>query len=265
MPQTTPLRFYYDNMLGSTAGTLSATSTSATATFSIDNIHNFLEVNRWQASSSATQNIDFDAGVGNTVQADYLCILGHNLNSAGASLAVQVSTSGAFAGEQTTVSTSTPNADTVHLVEFTNPSTAGFRYWRIPITGQTTAPSLAIVALGLKTTIAFIQPPFDPYADFTNANVSLTEGGFVSGLHVKSIERQIDINLPNSSTSVYNTVKTWHDTHGFKNFFMNWNSTVNPEDTFLVRPSVGFNNSINVDKFRNISFSLRGRREVAST
>lgn len=259
MPQSTPLRFYYNTMLDSSGSTLIATSTSSTGTFSIENIHNFLEVNRWQASSSATQNIDYDAGVGNTKQADYLCILGHNLNSAGASLSLRVSTSGAFAGEETTVSTSTPSADTVHLVEFTDPG--AFRFWRLNSSGATTAVSMAIAVWGQKSTIAFIQPPFDPYADMTVANESISQGGFVAGLHTKHVERQININLPNSSTSVYNEVRTWHDSHGFKNFFMNWDSTANPEDTFLVRPSLTSRNPINVDKLRNISFNLRGRKE----
>ena len=259
MAQNTPLRFYYDTMLGSSGSSFSATSTSSTASFSIDNVYNFLEVNRWQAASSATQFLTYDAGVGNTKSADYLCIMGHNFNTAGASLSLQASTSGAFAGEQTIVSSSIPAADTVHLAEFTD--IGARRYWQLRILTPSTPVSAAVLVWGQKSTIAFIQPPFDPYADITIANESISQGGYVAGLHTKYQERQIDISLPNSSTSVYNEVKTWHDTHGYKNFFMAWDSTSNSGDVYLVRPSKSFRNPINVDKFRNINLSLTGRKE----
>lgn len=255
--QGTALKFYYDNILSSTGSTISATST-ATGDYSLSYIHNMLEVNRWKGSSSATQNITYDAGAGNTKDADYLILQGHNLTGIGA-LVLYYSTTGAFAGEQITVWSTTISADTVFKKEFT--SVGAFRYWRVGILSPTTAPYVAIASLGTATELAKIQPPFDPYGEVTDAEINMSSGGYVTGVHTRSIERQLEINLSNSSTALYAKVKAWRDTNGLKNFFMAWDSTGSPSDVWLVRPDTSFRNPINVNKLRDVSISLRGRKE----
>ena len=42
---------------------------------------------------------------------------------------------------------------------------------------------------------------------------------------------------------------------------MAWNSTGDPTDIWLVRGDETFNNPFNVDKFRDITINLRGRKE----
>lgn len=256
--QATELKFFYDNMLQSTAGSVVATSTS-TGAYAIDNIHNMLEVNGWKATSSATQNIDFDAGVGNTFDADYVAVLGHNLFTIGSSIAVQHSTDGAFGGEEITIFSTSVGADTVFLKEFSPPG--GRRWWRIQINGASTKPSINVLSLGTLSTIAFIQPPFDPNNQRTIKNTNITQGGFVAGIHTKYIERNISIGFRGVSTSLYNILNTWHENSGQKNFFMAWDTTNDSSAVYLVRPDGNFNSPINVDKFRNITINLRGRKE----
>jgi len=256
--QGTVLKFFYDNMLQSTEGTITATSTS-TGAYTIDDVHNMLEVNGWKGASSATQNIDFDAGVGNTFDADYIAILGHNLFSVGSSVAVIHSTSGAYGGEEVTIFSTSVDADTVFLKEFTAPGAK--RYWRVQINGASTSPSVNILSLGTVSTVAFIQPPFDPHGQKTVMNTNMTEGGFVAGIHTKYTERSISLGFGGVSTSLYSILNTWHENSGMKNFFMAWDTTNDSSAVYLVRPDGNFNNPINVDKFRNVTINLKGRKE----
>ena len=190
--QSTPLRFYWDTMLGSTGSTFVATSTSTSVGFALTNVFNWLEVNSWKASSSATQNLTFDSGVGNSHDADYVAVMGHNLNTIGATLKLQYSTDN-FVGSITTVVDFTPTDDKLFLREFTAPGAQ--RYWRAIIEGGSTSPAMAICVWGTKSTIAFINPPFDPYGQEIKADMGVSQSGFVTGVHNKFTERQIQISL----------------------------------------------------------------------
>ena len=257
MSQQTKLKFYHDNILANTTVPLVATSTS-TGVFAIDNISNGLETNRWKGTSTATQVIEFDAGAGNTVDASYIAIFGHNLFAAGATAVVQHSTSGAWGGEHSNSFNGPIDTSGVYLAEF---ATAGeFRYWRVLIQGQSTIPYISIMNLGTVTTLDWIQPPFDPYAQQRMTNANITQGGFVSGIHTKHTERQLSISLANSNTAVYASVLDWNETNGAKNFFMAWNSTGDATAIYLVRPDDSFNNPLTVDKLRNITINLKGRK-----
>lgn len=253
--QETQLTFYYDTMLDD-GDTLLATSTSATsASFSIDNIHNFLETNSWLASSSATQHIMYK---GSTLKdADYLVIYNHNLGSAGASITLQASSATAFAGEQSTAIASTAiTADTIYINEFA--TVAPKNNWRLSISGQTTATFMRIGVWGTKTPIAMIQPPFAPHGQQDKSNVSQTQGGAVSGVHKKFTERELNIALNNSSTTLYETVRTMYETIGQRPFFAAWNGT---DEIYHVRTDGNFRNSFNVDQLADIQINLRGKKE----
>lgn len=256
--QNTQLRFYHASLLGSTGSTIVATSTSTTADFSVDFLHNNLETNGWQATSSATQTLLLDLGVGNSGDADYLIIYGHNLS--GSTVQLQSSTSTAFSGEESTLVHATPATNTIFFQEFT--TVGAKRYSRLVISGMTTAPFMNILAWGTRSTIANIQPPFDPYEERASANVNISQGGLVTGIHTKFVDRTFNINLPNSSTATYAAVRNWHDNSGLNNFFMAWDSTANPADVFLVRPDLRFANPFNANHLRDISIRLTGRKET---
>jgi hypothetical protein len=191
---------------------------------------------------------------------DYIAILGHNLSGATISVihstSTSYSTSGTTAG--TALSTTVPS-NSVFLREFAAPGAS--RFTRIQISGMTTAPRIDVLSLGTASTIAFIQPPFDPYGQNTKTNISMTEGGYIAGIHSKFTERRINLRFNGVTTSLYNIFNTWHENSGQKNFFMAWDSTGDSSAVYLVRPSERFMNPINVDQFRGVTINLKGRKE----
>lgn len=250
------LKFYWDNILDDAGSTFSVTSTS-TGDYALSYMTNWMEVNKWKASSSAAQNFVFEGST--TKEADYLAIAGHNLNTAGATITLQCSSSTAFAGEQSTVFSEAPANDRAYLKEFTNPG--AFRYWRLSLASQTTACYISICSLGTRTELDYITPSFDPYGQEIKAKTNISYGGYVTGIHTQYIERQIDIRLSNKTTSIYNKVKTWWETHQLRNFFMAWDITNDSTNIWLVRGDEKFNNPITIDQYRNISLRLIGRKE----
>jgi len=93
------VKFYWQTMLGSTGSTL--TATSALSGTAVNNIFNMLEGDRWEATDTTSpQYLTYDAGAGNSFDADYLAIIGHNLNTIGATITLQYSATGAWAGEE---------------------------------------------------------------------------------------------------------------------------------------------------------------------
>jgi hypothetical protein len=68
------VKAYYDH-------NLSGLTASATATgYSVDNLLIFLESSLWKGVGTGDHTITFDAGVGNTVTADYVGVANHNLS-----------------------------------------------------------------------------------------------------------------------------------------------------------------------------------------
>jgi len=257
--QGSKLKFFWQNMLGSTGSTVSAPTTNSTGDYSIDYVHNWLEVNSWKERSTAistSRAITFDAGVGNTYPADYLAIYGHNLN--GSTITLDASSDNFATSTNLAVSFVAGTTGAI-LSEFTSPGS--FRYWRMTFSRSTTTESyISILSLGTKTELDYIQAPFDPYSQEINANVNLSQGGYVTGIHTRYTERQLSINLNNQSTAVYASVKSWFETHGPKNFIAAWDSTGSSADVWLVRPDLSFKNPINADHFRDIQIELTGRK-----
>lgn len=254
--QASKTKFYWDNMLDSTAGALSASSTGSG---SINNIANWLEVNGWMESSAGTstaRTIVFDAGAGNTFNADYILIYGHNLN--GSTIVLDASSDN-FVGSTVAVDSFVAGTTAALLSEFTAPGL--YRYWRVTFSCSTaTQRYVNIMSLGTATELDYIRPSFDPYGQRIRADVNVTQGGYVAGIHEKYTEREISLNLSNETTSVYASVKTWFETHGPKQFAVAWDPTGSTGDVWLVRPDLKFNNPINMDKLRDITINLKGRK-----
>ncbi len=253
------VKFYYQTMLGSAGSTLTATSTLAGT--DVANLYNMLEGDRWEAADSTSpQYITFDAGAGNTANADYIAIIGHNLKTVGATIALQYSSTGAWAGEEVTVATIVPAADTVLLQEFVAPGAQ--RFWRLKITGQTAAPKMAICIWGMRTELDFARASFDPNAEEVKANINIGDTGYLLGIHQRFIERSMKLVFKKATQALYDKVKSWWDTSGPGNFFVAWEHGNNPNDVFLMRPDTRFNNPlVKGGLYREITINLRGRKE----
>jgi len=256
--QNSKLKFFWDNVLTNTGSSLSADSTSSTSDYSVNYLTNNLEVNSWMEQAtglSTTRNIHFDGGVGNAYGADYLIIHGHNLN--GATVALQASTDD-FVSTTTAVTFTVGTTGTI-MSTFTNPGT--FRYWRLQFSKSTaTQASIQILSFGTLTELDHISAPFDPYSQEASANVNLSQGGFVSGIHTKYINRSLSITLSNQSTVVYSGLNSWWENNGVGNFFMAWDSTGSTADVWLVRPDMRYSNPINENHYRDITMNLTGRK-----
>src|SRR3990172_1194137 len=189
--QGSKLKFFWNNMLGSTGSTISAPTTNSTGDYSIDYVHNWLEVNSWKERStgiSTSRSITFDAGAGNTYPADYFAIYGHNLNAS--TLALTASSDNFAASTVSVVAPFTVGTTGAILNEFTSPGS--YRYWRFTFSRSTVTESfISILSLGTKTELDYIQAPFDPYGQEIMANINLSHSGYVTGIHTKYTERQL--------------------------------------------------------------------------
>lgn len=257
-------KFFYDTMLGAAGSTLTATSTEATGDHDVDYIHNWLETNMWEAEDiglADPQYLTLDLGASNTADCDYLCILGHNLNTVGATVTLQYSTDDFAADINDAFTGVAPSADTVFLKEFTAPGAK--RYWRLKISGHgSTAPYMAICVWGLTTELDYATASFDPYEQNVKAAVGISQGGYVTGVHTQYAERALNLSFADADSTLYGKVKSWHDSHGLKNLFVAWETANNPTDVYLMRPSAKFRNPFNqTGLYRNISVQLTGRTE----
>jgi len=77
--------FLYQNLLKGYAPTV----TSAASGYPASNLYDDDLNSLWKATGTGTQTITIDAGVGNTISADMLCIGKHNLFTAGAGVALR--------------------------------------------------------------------------------------------------------------------------------------------------------------------------------
>ncbi len=257
------IKFFWDTMLGSRESSLSVTSTETVGDYSVDYIHNWLEVGSWKSANQTTPiYITYDSGVGNTKEADYLTILGHNLFTVGALVSLEYSSTGAWSGEEVAVvNSTTPLSNKVFHREFTSPGS--FRYWRLKISGTLTdKPYMSICVWGSKTELDFVSSSFDPHRVNQMATVALSSSGFVTGVHERFVQRDIKLSFSGADSTLYGKIKTWHDSVGLRNFFMAWDSTNSSDDVFLVRTCKIFNNPFDeTGVYRDVTIELKGRRE----
>jgi len=261
MAQWARIKFYYSTMLGSPGSVLAADSTDTGGDYSVDYIHNMLETNQWRsAGATSPQHITYDAGAGNAGPADYLVILGHNLNSAGATVALQYSTDNFASDINDAFVPEIPAADTVYIKEFTSPGP--YRYWRLRISGASSAPYMAVCVWGAATELDYATAGFDPHGEKTHATVNLSAGGFVTGVHERYTERVISLRFADADQALYDRIKLWRETSGLKNFFLGWERSGHPDEVYLVRPDASFRNPFSEGGlYRDITLRLRGRKE----
>lgn len=260
MPQWAKIKFFYDSIPGSSGSLI--TATSATSTDPIENIYNTLETNRWMASDTTDPHyVKVDLNTGNPLKsADYAAIIGHNLNSAGASVSLECSADDFAADITVALAPFSPSSDKAVLKEFTQ--TPGKRYWRLKITGMTVPVYMAVCAWGLKTELDYASASFDPHGEERRANVNLSYGGYVAGVHAQWSERQMTLRFEDADEALYAKVRDWWERSGGKNFFVSWDSTMHPDDVFFMRPDLKLNSPLkNGGLYRDITLNLRGRKE----
>jgi hypothetical protein len=252
------VKFYYDSIPEKSGVTATAGSTESTGDYDVDYLAVPLEGSLWLAANASDVTIEFDAGVGNSFDADYFAIVGHNLNSIDASVALDWSADAA--AWNNVVTGFLPSSDNAILKEFT--SVGAKRAWRINLSSLTAAPFMAIVKIGLKTELDYASGEYDPHAQIHKANVNISYGGIVTGIHPQYVERRMALHFPDADSTLYEKIKTFIDTNGLNNFFVAWELANNPTDIFLMRSDPRFNNPMKLGSiYRDIRLNLIGRKE----
>mgnify|MGYP007051340092 CR=1 len=82
---------------------------------------------------------------GSAVAADTLCLTAHNLSTAGATVSVEYSATGAWAGEEVEALAGFTPADDGSLMKLFASATA--QYWRLKIVSASVVPEIAIAML----------------------------------------------------------------------------------------------------------------------
>lgn len=251
------IKFYWKTMLGSTGSFLEASSTFDGT--SVENIHNMLETNRWQAAQvQGPHYIIFDSGEGRSHPADYIAISGHNLSTAAALMTLQYSNDGT--AYQDAFAPFTPASDRALVREFTSPG--AFRYWRIRLEDTAIAPFIYIAIWGEKTELDYASSSFDPHEQEARDTVNLSYGGYLAGVHSRFIERSMSIRFEDADAALYEKVMEWREGSGAKNFFIAWESSSHPDDVFLMRPEPRSSNLLKAGgAARDIVVALTGRKE----
>jgi len=253
------VKFFYDTMLGRAGSTL--TATSAAPGCEASNIHNMLETTMWKAAGLADpQYITFDAGAGATASADYLAVQGHNLADCGATVVLQYSADNFASDINDAFAPEAPVTGKVYLKEFQK--TPQFRYWRLKITGHTQAPYMSICIWGDSTELDYASASYDPHSQDARANVNLSYGGYVTGIHTQYVERSMALRFEDADATLYAKINDWWETSGLKHFFVAWERANSPDDVFLMRPDTRFDNPLkNGGAYRDITINLKGRKE----
>ena len=251
------VKIFYSHVLAKLAATTTA------AGFAIANILDWMEGSWWLADNTTTPmyiTIGSGPGGGDPLTADYLFISGHNFFTIGARVTLQKSSTGAWAGEEVDVTTETPSNDLTFAKLFTSTTED---YWRLKITGSLSAePQIAICVWGELVELDLVTLSFDPDGENEFVNTKKTQGGVISGQHVKYRERDISLGFSESEDALYQKVKALKEDHGFQNFGLGWETTEHPAEVYLVRREKGFKNPlVKGGSFRNVTLRVKGRRE----
>lgn len=228
--------------------------TDTGAGYNINNITDLRPFTFFQFGAFGTKYIK--VGCGAAKSADSIAFLGHNFFTASATISIESSTTGAWAGEQVErLAGFTVTTDKAVLKIFT---TASAEYWRIKVVTASIAAKMAICILGVRLDMEKqVQVTFDPCPEKINAITARSKAGYMIGATLQNISFEIEANFRNLTDSwLRGTFTTAWETHLSlcKPFFWVWNITNNPTEVYFV--------TIPPDYVRNVPYSYI-RRELS--
>ncbi len=148
------------------------------------------------------------------------------------------------------------------LSDYIAPGSVARRHWRLKMTGHTSAPYMAVCIWGDKTVMDYASASFDPYDETVQANVNISNTGYLMGVHERYSERNMSLVFRGADASLYAKVRSWWERSGLGNFFVAWERGNNPDDVFLMHPEKRFANPLTGGgSFRDINIKLKGRKE----
>jgi hypothetical protein len=154
-----------------------ATLTATSEAESVDNVFDWRTYLRWQATSTADQYLTADYGSATAV--DAVGIAGHNLGTVGAEIALQSSTTGAWAGEEIIQASASPSDDSPILLGFTS---ASVRYWRLKLSSLGAAPEIGVACVGARLDFPeYPDAPLDYMRESPMVTEAISKGGHLLG------------------------------------------------------------------------------------
>jgi len=146
--------------------------------------------------------------------------------------------------------------------DYIAPGSVSRRHWRLRMTGHSSAPFMNICIWGDKTVLDYASASFDPYDETVQANLNISNTGYLMGVHKRYSERNMSLVFRSADASLYAKVRSWWEKSGLGNFFVAWERGNNPDDVFLMYPDKRFSNPVtNGGVFRDINIKLKGRKE----
>lgn len=201
-----------------------ASASTGTAADGID----YITEDYWEPTASSAW-IKVDAG--SAVDADYVGIAGHTLNSTSSSIKVQYSTDDAAWSDAYTAAV--PGTDRAYFKAFT---THNARYWRLLVTYSGTAPKIGHISIGKRWEIG-IPPDGFVRTVHTRANTyinSINQNGVFMGRSVqrRGYSRSIQVN-PISIASMAANFDPFMTHAETKPFFFQFDATNYPNDNLF--------------------------------
>jgi hypothetical protein len=239
------------------------TATDTETGYSVSNITDLRPFTFWQADSPGTKYITVNCA--GAKSADCLGIVGHNFFTASATVSVESSATGAWAGEEVVrLAGFTVTTDKAVLKTFT---TASAQYWRIKVVTGSVAAKMAICVLGVRLDMEKqVQQTFDPCPEKLNATSARSKAGYMIGSTLKNISFEIQANFSNLTDSwlrgAFTTAWVAHLSL-CKPFFWVWNPTTYPADVYLVAipPEYALKRPYTYIK-RDLSLIMQGVKET---
>ncbi len=225
-----------------------------------------LREGNWYKAASATTPIyvypPSGPGNGTSLTSDFLYVHGYNLFTIGATITLQRSATGAWAGEEVDVATKTPTDNFGFAALF---SSVAADYWRLKITGSLSAPPvIAIGYWGERTELGHMTASFDPYQRRKKEIVNRTSAHVIAGQHHKHYERRLKLRWDDADDDFYQKLAGWQNGCGTELFGVLWEPDLHPSDVFLMSSDGNFNDPLTIGSggaYRNTSATLTGRME----
>jgi len=252
-------KIIYDNIFSS-----GVTATDTATGFSVDNIYDLRGYTYWQAASSGTKYITMDYG--SDVAVDSLAIFSHNLSTCSATISLESSTTGAWAGEEVEqIAGFTVTTDKAIAKVFTS---ATIRYWRVKIVTAGIAPQIGVMIAGNAVEFpVYPDLPFTIANESVNATTEVSKGGHLLGVTSRYSPLSISVSFTYPAMSFINgDYRTFWDNHGklIKPFFWVPNITTYPLNVYFVRMTSGSSFGVSQSDTTNadsLSFRMEGIAE----
>lgn len=208
----------YDNAFEQSGVTISLSSWSPPTGFGLANAYDYKTHTAIKTDTSGASYIKLDAGVGNTISADYFGVVGHNLFPS-TTVGIESSTDDV---SYTTRITSSPTDDGVIFARMSSVISA--RYWRFLVSSSSAGKLVSHVSFGqalqLRPLNAGLRPPVNEL--FEALNVIGGDANFLGRSVVRKPQtltiRQTGINPADYRTNY----KPFVDHALRKPFFFSW-------------------------------------------